>query len=112
MRVKLGDREVASISRRAGLVAQQGIQILAACVEGGLAAALHLEDTVAQAEAADGEVENRIDGIALIVSLDLGFGNVGAAVGTDDQVNARIRDVERFDIDVLSQQGNDLESNR
>ena len=109
LQVQRSDCQPAAVARPRPVVRQRHVQVLAARREGRLRAPLDFEDAALQREAVDRQLQNLFHRIALARGLDLGLGDIGAAVGTDLQVYVRVRHRQRLDIDIPAQKRNDLE---
>ena len=57
-----------------------------------------------RAEASDRQLENRFDGVGVMLRFDLRLRHVRAAVRIDDQVDSRLHHVQVLDIDVAFEQ--------
>ena len=100
--------EIAAIARPGLLVQEPGVQVAAARIEWNAAARFDLEHSVLQLEAANRQVEDGLRGGA--PAADLGRRQVGAAVGIDGQVDARLDHFEVPNVDAALENRDNLQT--
>src|SRR5262249_10643471 len=113
-RVAAGDyvdglqRDAAGVGLLQEIELQQCVEIVAFDID-GLRRGVEGEETVADEEAIDGEVDESIEHGGVGFGMSFWFGDVGGAIGEDHDVRVRLLDAEVCDIEHAAETGEEAQ---